>query len=88
MGGRLFQEPCVPKGRRRRILSFDRKDGYTGPTRLSDEEVKITAKALVGLDESFNALEESTEFDTILERLTDEEYRHIVTGYETGITMH
>ena len=64
------------------------KDGYTGPTRLSDEEVKIIAKALVGLDESFDALEESTEFDTILERLTDEEYRRIVTGYETGITMH
>ena len=62
------------------------KAGYTGPTRLTDKEVKTLAKALVGLDESFYALEETTDFDGILDQLTDEEYRRIVTGYETGVT--
>ena len=60
------------------------KAGYSAPTRLTDEEVKTIAKALVGLDESFDALEETTNFDGILDRLTDKEYRRIVTGYETG----
>jgi len=83
-----FKNHVYPRVEGEEYCPLNIKDGYTGPTRLSDEEVKIIAKALVGLDESFDALEESTEFDTILERLTDEEYRRIVTGYETGITMH
>ena len=84
LGRQIFQEACVPEGRRR---TLNIKASYTWPTWLTDKDIKATANALVGLDESFGALEEITDSDG-MERLTNEEYRRIVTGYETGVTTY
>ena len=85
LGRQIFQEACVPKGQR---ITLNIKVSYISSTWLTDKEIKTAAKALVGLDESFDALEETTDSDRILERLTNEEYRCIVTGYETGVTNY
>ena len=61
-----FKKHVYPRVEGEKYCHLNIKAGYIGPTWLTDEEIKTAAKALVGLEKSFDAVEETTDFEGTL----------------------